>query len=623
MKIEHIHIENYMGFKSVDLDLPVGPVFILGENRDQQTQASNGSGKSAFIEAITWCLFDSIRPDTLKNEVIHWGEEYALVALDIEHEGQQVRVCRTRNHPELGSGATLTVNGVDQTRHKEADTIKAIERHIGITAKAFFNSAMSTDPVVNPPFVSLTPAKMLAVVSEILDIDRFDTYSDRAKEWRKDCVSDYQDLQRSYESYKSTEEYIKTKIEEADASIQVFDLQQKAEVAALTARRQKHEATVAQLEVELDNFEGVADEYKSFDRSKINTRTKLMQKHAEQQALLDKLQEEMSEIKGRVGKERSKVESLQASYDNLAEAGECDYCGNEISNSKTALDKLTAFQNALETQTDKLTKYESKGIKLACRLQELRVELAETEQKLSESEEDVKRYSALKEQMDVYNELYAALELASGKVNGIQAQIDLVEKQTIQSVISAKEQLEADLVSNSHELSQVVDLLEEAQLELDALTMLVKIFKQIKVGVMNGFVAELVQQINYNLDQFTEGDFTAEVELKQSGLQLRFANSEKLGPRRYGALSGGEQVRVAKATQVAVMQVSGATTLIEDEGFSKLDPAGVSGIIDFMLESGMVNLLFVSHATVVSDYLKDYPTLKITKDGDVATAEIV
>lgn len=625
MKINRVQIENFMGFRQVDVELPVGPVFILGENRDQQSQGSNGSGKSAFIEAVLWCLFDSVRTATLKDEVIHSGQEYALVRVEVEHEENIIEVTRTRNHPDHGSGAQLLVNGEEQDQHKEADTVRSIERYIGITAKAFFNAAISSNPTVNPPFVSLTPAKMLEVVSKILDIDRFDEYSRRAKDYRADSADDVTDKTATHRTMVNHVDFLKDKIDETVASIELFDIQQKAELDALTERRDKHQATVDELVTEIAEFDSLVEEYNTFDQSgllRYDANIRLLQDVAtrETAALVVAKQ-----AQGRLQEEENKAQELRNQRDNLtkSDTGECDYCGSLLSQSKRLLEKVTQYDGKLEGAESEVVDMQADLLKKNSEYQDLRRRHIEIQGEQDELQAVHDRYATLKKTVAAVGVLQSQLELATGKLNGVLDQMKLVKKQSVSQLNEHLVKMEADLVRALDDVDRLGDEMEVALIDYDAADLLAKAFKQIKVGVMNGFVAELLQQVNYNLDQFTEGDFNAEVQLKNNGLQLLFSNSEKVGPRRYGALSRGEQVRVAKAVQVAVAQVAGATTLIEDEGFSGLDPAGVEPIIDFMLQAGMVNLLFVSHATVVADYLADYPTLKIVKENDVATAEVV
>ena len=63
MEIQSVGIRNFLIIGEVDAVLSGrGLTRIAGENLDDTTSSSNGSGKSCIIEAVYWCLFgDTLR----------------------------------------------------------------------------------------------------------------------------------------------------------------------------------------------------------------------------------------------------------------------------------------------------------------------------------------------------------------------------------------------------------------------------------------------------------------------------------------------------------------------------------------------------------------------------------
>ncbi|GAI86651.1 unnamed protein product [marine sediment metagenome] len=54
----YLFLTNFMSFKKASLPLAdQGLVLIEGSNLDSDASDSNGSGKSALTEALTWCLW--------------------------------------------------------------------------------------------------------------------------------------------------------------------------------------------------------------------------------------------------------------------------------------------------------------------------------------------------------------------------------------------------------------------------------------------------------------------------------------------------------------------------------------------------------------------------------------
>ncbi len=196
-----------------------------------------------------------------------------------------------------------------------------------------------------------------------------------------------------------------------------------------------------------------------------------------------------------------------------------------------------------------------------------------------------------------------------------------VEQGHIEDLKEMKAGYVADLKDAEAEEAKAKEKVEEEEQNEVAADLLKKALSSAKTGALNAFIVDLLEAINANLTQITEGDFQASLDLKRDSLVLTFANASTF--YNYATFSRGERVRIAKAVQIALAQVTNAGLIIEDEGFSGLDPAGVSPVIDFMLSSGIQNLFFISHDSSVSDYLDRYPVIRVTKENEVSTAEIV
>lgn len=72
MKIKWVDIENFMAIGKARAELEQkGLVLILGENRDDSSQDSNGSGKSSFPDALCWCLYGVTAREETGDDVIN------------------------------------------------------------------------------------------------------------------------------------------------------------------------------------------------------------------------------------------------------------------------------------------------------------------------------------------------------------------------------------------------------------------------------------------------------------------------------------------------------------------------------------------------------------------------
>ena len=81
-----LKIKNFLSFKEQEFEFRQGEaLLVVGDNCDQLSQRGNGSGKSAFIEAIAVAISGKPLRDVLTKELIFNGEESAEVTLVLEN----------------------------------------------------------------------------------------------------------------------------------------------------------------------------------------------------------------------------------------------------------------------------------------------------------------------------------------------------------------------------------------------------------------------------------------------------------------------------------------------------------------------------------------------------------
>lgn len=76
---------------------------------------ANGAGKSSMLDAITWALWGRARGKR-DDDLIHLGEQHAMVQLDFEHEQQKYRVIRRRSRTGRGEAVRLIFSSLIRQR---------------------------------------------------------------------------------------------------------------------------------------------------------------------------------------------------------------------------------------------------------------------------------------------------------------------------------------------------------------------------------------------------------------------------------------------------------------------------------------------------------------------------
>lgn len=176
MRILSLHVQNFLSFGKAAFDLhDAGLVLVEGENRDDESARSNGSGKSAMIDALVWCLFGTTLRGYENDEVINRkvGEDCCVVVH--LHDGDvKWAVTRARRHSQLKNALkVLDVScGVDHSKPSVSETQEVVEKLLGCSRRTFLSSVVfGQDRAYR--FSSLTDKEQKEILDEVLGVERF------------------------------------------------------------------------------------------------------------------------------------------------------------------------------------------------------------------------------------------------------------------------------------------------------------------------------------------------------------------------------------------------------------------------------------------------------------------
>lgn len=117
-RLEHIHAENFSAFKTLDYSPLKGhATLIFGNNMDNDSQKSNGSGKSALIEAIAVGLTGATLRNIKTEEIINDNADEAIVKLELTNEFTRqdltIRRVLSRKNPQVISLTSMDFETAD------------------------------------------------------------------------------------------------------------------------------------------------------------------------------------------------------------------------------------------------------------------------------------------------------------------------------------------------------------------------------------------------------------------------------------------------------------------------------------------------------------------------------
>jgi DNA repair protein SbcC/Rad50 len=230
---------------------------------------SNGHGKSALLDAVTWCLWGKARGRS-QDDLISYGADQSRVELEFLNREAQYRVIRS--HMRAGGrrrqgatdlqfqlvaeGAALPIGG-----NTVRETQAKIEHLIGMDYDTFINSAFLLQGRADE-FTNKTPSERKAVLASILGLDVYDRLQVRSRECLREAESDARVTQGSLDQMRRDIEAIGDPTEELTGVARYLaDLEVSgAEQARLASDLQRQVSALEQAQTDLAVLEkGIQD----------------------------------------------------------------------------------------------------------------------------------------------------------------------------------------------------------------------------------------------------------------------------------------------------------------------------------------------------------------------------
>lgn len=354
MQITKIKSTNFLSFKELNYDFESKPILIQGENLSDDSQESNGSGKSALQAAIEFALFKTTSRKVRDIELIHFGENECLVQLTIECPMRNQSILIERKVKLKGSGESqLSINGIvkyafDDKMVKEID--KFIIEWLGISAedlqnyfiinkeryKSFFSSSNREKIEMINRFSN---AKLIdGVDKEVqVDVDQLNKELDQYKSMKVSIISKVKtlkeqvDLELSRDLKKESEDEItaiKEKIEETSWGLSDRSESIQAERLAQPGRRDR----IKELqEVIAGNSEIITQVTEQLEKLSETDYSKDLEVIDAQLSSLSQVKSEKTGSKQKLIKSKSEIESILNEIErNITGSVSCPKCNHRF-----------------------------------------------------------------------------------------------------------------------------------------------------------------------------------------------------------------------------------------------------------------------------------------------------
>jgi DNA repair exonuclease SbcCD ATPase subunit len=603
------------GFKSVKnklvLDLTNynnGVIFITGNHESNSRLGSNGIGKSTILpDALSWVIYGKTTRNKIKaGNIVNWSKSRpCFVKVHLNKNGKHHIIKRTQSPNSLKLDDKIVTDSF-------------LEKFIGIPYDSFLYKIIIGQFSVK--FFDLKPAEKLKVFSNLLELDIWNTYSDRAKtkadtinvkltEFNNKLLSLNGTIsQLENTSYKQKmygfEEEIEKKLKIANSNLRsALDIKTKKEDALKILEEQlnliKEKCEINKPDTKKLNilFDEIEEKDRKLRSEKISCQTRLYNANLE----------------------ISKLSSLQ---------GTCSRCNQHITGEhiNKEIQKFKSIEHDMVDRTNNLSK---------------QLEIISADKlKLREQEKIlVKDFNKLKDEKNELqyklNTQFNNLAMTNNNIKMIGKIIDDIKKSVNPFTAMEKERV-SSLKKYKQEKHELESKIIELKTKYDIAFFWIKGFKDIKLSLVKDALEELTLYIQNNLIRIGLEDWKVTIdidrELTTGDIKSEFTvyiqspTSPELVP--FECWSGGEGQRLKIAGTMGLQDLItsrfGFDSNIEiwDEATAWMSNEGINDLMDILKERAdeLDKKLFTIDNRDLYTYGRFSDTIKLSYDYDNGTS---
>lgn len=667
MQPRRLILRNFGPFSSLKYDFVNESIAIIGENRTQDDQLSNGSGKSSISQGLFYGIYGVNLRGVLDKKLIREGEDSAYICVQI-HCPIRKQILSIEREIRTKGSSTLKLELIDEDESKLTpvtcatvnDGNKFIANWIEISAedaksyyivskgnyKSFFNSSNT---------------EKLALISRFINFASID----KTKDIITERLDELNEIKRGYENEKSSFEGKLSAYEEQLNFILEEDLEKKRndEISGLTYLINVYDDNIKEKQNSISNLKKskVSKERQKEDIAKLR---KSVEKELEElednsfQETYNEIDEDLSLYKkqkedeeSKLNKSTQRVRSIKRTIDSiemkLAGVITCPNCHHEflLKNDESVDDLKTEkklSESALKEETQKKSLIDKSIEELDSIIDEylsLKKETQAEEKKIIDQQISIR--NKLKTLSSQYYEIDESIVRIESDINKLKEQITDNEQLKVHKLKLIDELKTTPLKKKdtSHLEENIKNLEKEIEnKDKEILQVNDKIFKiQQWTTRFKDFKMYLA------LEQLKNIQFSANDILKRMGSDLRImiegfkkgANGkmkDEITPyvfrnemESFFYYSGGEQARCEIALILALQtminttkQYGGMNFLFIDEVLESADSLGVENIISsisFLKQP----ILVVTHVPKLNEEIRQ---LKVIKENGISRLEV-
>tara|TARA_R100000664_G_scaffold34222_1_gene55247 strand:- start:692 stop:2620 length:1929 start_codon:yes stop_codon:yes gene_type:complete len=630
--INKVSIQNFLIIGQADINLSNrGLCRIAGENSDDVTSSSNGSGKSSIIEAIYWGLFG----ETLRNVrsadgvVNNKTKKNCSVVVELQEDDTVYRVERYRKHSKHKNNLYLYINDVDSRGKDNRETQEYIEGVIGMDKMAFANSVIfgQGNSKNLKRFSEMTDSEKKATLEKILNLESFGKAYDLVRDRIRDIEDSRNRVIRCLGDLRHRAEACEERLSSALQRAQQFAVERDLKVEALQSKKISLEEGILNLTSRIDAL--VPEDADHLKESVSACESFIAEERDRKGRLSDSFMEKRNEqlilkasIEKDIEKNRRKLEAL-VSPDHVGET--CSVCGGHIKE-----ENLLHFKDGVEFDIEDLgrtvTSIAQRVKSLTSRYKEIVGRIEEGIEEAREMRDEQK--SRLDEVAAISNkklELSCKLEAHEELLSSYDTRI-----QDIKDEVNVWEETAKEYADDLQKLSTEIEAFEEEESTFKDSEDYYQFWKTafsrkgIRSYLLDRIVPFLNDRVGHYLNILTDGGIEAQFQtVKQlasgeyrDNFNLEITN--KNAADTYEGNSGGEKRRIDLGVALGFNDFLASRSgkrfnlLLLDEVFEGVDEDGLYYVIKVLedIARRKSSVFVITHRDELKGYFSDEVVVK-------------
>lgn len=649
-RLDDVSITNFISIGSIEYWLNDGFTLVSGK---AEGFSSNGSGKTAIVDAIYWALFGKTTKGLTGDDVIRRGQKDCKVRLSLSNGTGGLTIERSRKE-----GICISRGGQDLTAGlKQPDRQAMLEQLLGFGESLYLSSCYFSQESLTM-LTDMTDVDRTNMVSDLLGFNIYDELyvlvTEIIKRMNADIVTNENSITQ-----------LKYKIGTNIACVDGLNRNMTSDQAGIKSSQdliKNYEAKVSELKVK----EPTAEVVDPKDYNKIIE--DLQKEDVVALGVLEDLQikittarEDKNTINGKLMQKqafgsalKSRITELNQQISNLEHLhlGEkCDKCGAEITAENAAafnaekMDKRKSYEQELEQISSDIMLLDGELQAINIEINKLNVLISNTEDEVASIRRRVKEANSAKfNQAEAQNRVTRAKDQIAAEIKEyenaiksykdriveIQARINKVQAES-QKYLDDNKVIEGQIAEKEFQIKTGKAGVEAYEFWKTAFSP-----KGIKSLLLDKFCNDINLIVNNCLSIVSNGVMSVTVtptstiksgeERNKLGIEISMGGAVV----RYESLSGGEKRRVDFSLCMALNQYIANKfnlqhgllgLIIMDELFSYLDKSGEELIGRYLMDiSTNRSILVITHTDELTSYGDRYWT--VVKQGGVSKLEV-